>query len=187
MPNSTFIKVLLPEPFSPSSPTIWPARTSRSTPSLARNAPKQRTMPRISRRLVMPSRDAPVGRHCDASLPLVVRWPQGRIGDRRASGSVAADAPIMLVARHRVDRASHRAPSIPHPHCFAMTPSPQGTSAPSTTRRARPRASARPSSRRKRISSPCPAARSTTAAGTIGLNGLPSSYISVPPVTGGVS
>ena len=49
MPNSTFIKVLLPEPFSPSRPRISPVRTSRSTPSLARTAPKQRTIPRISK------------------------------------------------------------------------------------------------------------------------------------------
>src|SRR5580700_965286 len=48
MPNSTFINVLLPEPFSPSSPRISPDRTSRSTLSLARSSPKQRTIPRIS-------------------------------------------------------------------------------------------------------------------------------------------
>ena len=47
MPNSTFINVLLPDPFSPSSPRICPGCTSRSMPSLARSGPKQRTIPRI--------------------------------------------------------------------------------------------------------------------------------------------
>src|ERR1700759_4827436 len=48
IPKSTFIKVLLPDPFSPRSTTISPASTSKSTPSLARTAPKQRTILLIS-------------------------------------------------------------------------------------------------------------------------------------------
>jgi len=64
MPKSTFISVLLPEPFSPSSPRMRPGWTSRSMPSLALSAPKQRTIPRISRSAVMGS--GPGGR---ASTP----------------------------------------------------------------------------------------------------------------------
>ena len=38
-PESTFISVDLPAPFSPSTPWISPASRRRSTPSLARTAP----------------------------------------------------------------------------------------------------------------------------------------------------
>ena len=38
MPNSTFISVVFPEPFSPSRPTIRPAGTERSMPRFARTA-----------------------------------------------------------------------------------------------------------------------------------------------------
>src|ERR1700733_11588320 len=48
-PNSTFMSVLFPEPFSPKSPRISPAFSSRSTPSTARTAPKLRTTPCITR------------------------------------------------------------------------------------------------------------------------------------------
>src|SRR5258708_26341215 len=40
-PESTFISVLLPAPFSPTSASTSPARTKRSTPSSATVAPKR--------------------------------------------------------------------------------------------------------------------------------------------------
>src|SRR5262245_3470245 len=49
MPNRIFIKVLLPEPFSPSRPTIDPASTVRSIPMLACTGPYDLEIPRISR------------------------------------------------------------------------------------------------------------------------------------------
>src|SRR4029077_10763935 len=49
MPNRIFIKVLLPEPFSPSRPTIDPAATVRSIPTLACTGPYDLEIPRISR------------------------------------------------------------------------------------------------------------------------------------------
>src|SRR5882724_2490659 len=49
IPNRIFINVLLPEPFSPRRPTIWPRMTSRLMPALARTPPNDLTMSRISR------------------------------------------------------------------------------------------------------------------------------------------
>ncbi len=49
IPNRIFIKVLLPEPFSPRRPTIWPAATSRLMPAFARTPPNDLTMSLISR------------------------------------------------------------------------------------------------------------------------------------------
>src|SRR5262245_30911606 len=46
-PASTFIKVLLPAPFSPTSAWISPRPTSRSTPSSAWLEPKRLVTPRI--------------------------------------------------------------------------------------------------------------------------------------------
>ena len=42
-PRSSRMRVVLPAPLAPSSPTTSPARTSRSTPATAANAPKRRT------------------------------------------------------------------------------------------------------------------------------------------------
>src|SRR3954469_10268346 len=47
-PNSTFISVVLPEPFSPSRPTIRPAGIETSMPRFARTAPNDFSIPRIS-------------------------------------------------------------------------------------------------------------------------------------------
>ena len=43
-----FISVVLPAPFSPSSPRISPGATARSTLSFARTGPKRFVMPRSS-------------------------------------------------------------------------------------------------------------------------------------------
>ena len=47
-PSSSRMRVVLPAPLAPSSPTTSPARTSRSTPATAVNAPKRRTAPSAS-------------------------------------------------------------------------------------------------------------------------------------------
>src|SRR5689334_12424601 len=48
IPKSTFIKVLLPDPFSPRSPTILPGGIVRSMLWLARTRPYRLQIPRIS-------------------------------------------------------------------------------------------------------------------------------------------
>jgi hypothetical protein len=48
-PDSIFIRVLLPAPFSPITAWISPLRTVRCTPRSARVAPKRFSMPRISK------------------------------------------------------------------------------------------------------------------------------------------
>src|SRR6516165_4522180 len=48
-PESTFIKVLLPAPFSPTNANTSPARTDKSTPSSATVAPKRFRTPSIRR------------------------------------------------------------------------------------------------------------------------------------------
>src|SRR6267378_5120257 len=50
-PASCAISVVLPAPFGPMIACVSPSRTSRSTPSLARSAPKLFARPRTSRRL----------------------------------------------------------------------------------------------------------------------------------------
>src|SRR6266446_1534893 len=53
IPNRTFIRVVLPEPFSPSRPTMRPAGISRSIEWLARTEPYDFEIPRI-RSIVAP-------------------------------------------------------------------------------------------------------------------------------------
>src|SRR5258706_9797736 len=48
LPNSPFTRVLLPDPFSPSSPKIVPAARVKSIRSLARTLPYEGAMPRLS-------------------------------------------------------------------------------------------------------------------------------------------
>src|SRR6266851_8163193 len=48
MPNNTFISVVLPEPFSPSSPTMRPAGIETSMPRFARTGPNDFSIPRIT-------------------------------------------------------------------------------------------------------------------------------------------
>src|SRR5687767_7329682 len=53
-PERTFISVLLPAPFSPTSATTSPALTRRSTPPSASVAPNRLTTPSMRRRSVPP-------------------------------------------------------------------------------------------------------------------------------------
>ena len=66
MPASTFIRVDLPAPFSPSNPMISPGVTVKSTWSTARTGPKSITMPFISTSmcqfsLLKKNRSLPIG------------------------------------------------------------------------------------------------------------------------------
>src|ERR1022692_3031504 len=54
-PYSTFISVVLPAPFSPSSALISPGSTTRSMWSLATSPPKRLVMPRSSSLIQPPS------------------------------------------------------------------------------------------------------------------------------------
>ena len=47
-PNSTFISVVLPAPFSPTRAWMLPRPTAKSTPSFATKAPNRLVMPTIS-------------------------------------------------------------------------------------------------------------------------------------------
>src|SRR3954452_3566119 len=79
MPKRIFISVLLPDPFSPSRPTIDPASTVRSMPTLARRGPYDLVIPRISSRADMlcsgfrRSVRAQSGRSCHGSSDAAAR------------------------------------------------------------------------------------------------------------------
>src|SRR5215469_4751443 len=73
-PYSTFISVVLPAPFSPSSARISPGCTTRSMPSLATRPPK---------RLVMP-RSSSFTRPPPSRTPQTALRPAGRLGHKAA-------------------------------------------------------------------------------------------------------
>src|SRR5262245_51817365 len=72
-----FISVVLPAPFSPSSPTTSPRRTSKVMPSLATSGPNRLVMP-VSRRTVSLS-DAIAGHPHPIPLPLPLRGRRDRM------------------------------------------------------------------------------------------------------------
>ena len=102
--------MLLPAPFSPTSPQISPAATARSTPSSATVAPKRLRMPRISKRGAAPRSFEPLRQ---------VRLQQSFISGLihvvvRREVDAGVDRPLDLLA---LDVRHHRLhPQIAHLH-----------------------------------------------------------------------
>src|SRR6478672_2479935 len=106
-PLSTFMSVLLPAPFSPTSAWTSPARTLKSTPSSAVVAPKRFTIPLTSS--ISAARQVPGNGRVHELLRL------GRIEVRRRHDHHArVDSRIDLLAAEMVDHRLHA--QVAHAH-----------------------------------------------------------------------
>src|SRR5581483_11111606 len=94
-PDSTFIRVVLPAPFSPRSPWISPAAAVKSTPRRATVSPKRLATPRISTRGARPAAGAPAPVTSHAP-PARSGRPVDDLGDRLAGHHLAEDRPDLL-------------------------------------------------------------------------------------------